>query len=300
MAVGAGHSQYDPSGSSWVFSGTSGVAGNGSTFTSSNPPAAEASQVAFLESTGSFSQAVSNWAAGTYVLTFEAAQRGSDQASRQNFSVLVDGTVVGTFTPSNSSYQSFASLAFYVTAGVHTISFQGLDSAGGDNTVLLDQVSLVQVTSAQISDPGFEQVVVGSGHFQYDPTGSPWTFSGSAGISGNKSGFTGSNPPAPQGSQVAFIQSAGSFSQTVSNWVAGTYVLTFEAAQRGSNQASEENFSVLIDGNVVGTFTPSSSSYQGYSTLVFTVTAGAHTITFQGLDSAGGDNTAMIDAVEIL
>jgi hypothetical protein len=29
------------------------------------------------------------------------------------------------------------------------------------------------------------------------------------------------------------------------------------------------------------------------------VTAGSHTITFQGLDSAGGDNTALVDAVSI-
>ena len=57
---------------------------------------------------------------------------------------------------------------------------------------------------------------------------------------------------------------------------------------------------MLIDGNVVGTFTPSSTSYQSYSTATFTVTAGAHTITFQGLDSAGGDNTAFIDGVSIV
>ena len=43
--------------------------------------------------------------------------------------------------------------------------------------------------TSSIGDPGFEQVVVGAGHFQYDPTGSPWAFSGSSGISGNNSGF---------------------------------------------------------------------------------------------------------------
>ena len=54
---------------------------------------------------------------------------------------------------------------------------------------------------------------------------------------------------------------------------------------------------MLIDGNVVGTFTPSGTSYQSFTTAAFTVTAGTHTITFQGLDSAGGDNTAFIDQV---
>ena len=155
-------------------------------------------------------------------------------------------------------------------------------------------------STSSIGDPGFEQVVVGAGHFQYDPTGSPWAFSGSSGISGNNSGFTWGNPPAPQGSKVAFLQETGSFTQTVADWAAGSYVLTFDAAQRGNFGVSQQNFNVLIDGNIVGTFTPSGTSYQGYSTAVFTVTtAGPLTITFQGLDSAGGDNTAFIDGVSV-
>ena len=59
-----------------------------------------------------------------------------------------------------------------------------------------------------------------------------------AGISGNNSGFTSGNPPAPQGSQVAFLQGTGSFSQTVAGWAAGSYVITFDAAQRGNFQTS--------------------------------------------------------------
>ena len=112
------------------------------------------------------------------------------------------------------------------------------------------------------------------------------------GISGNGSGFTAGNPPAPQGAQVAFLQSTGSFSQAVAGWAAGSYLLTFRAAQRGNFRASRQDFRVLVDGVVVGTFTPSGTSYQPYTTAAFTVAAGSHTITFQGLDSAGGDNTA--------
>ena len=57
--------------------------------------------------------------------------------------------------------------------------------------------------------PVVEQVVVGASTFKYDPTGSPWAFTGGAGVSGNKSGFTSGNPPAPQGVQVAFLQDSG-------------------------------------------------------------------------------------------
>ena len=62
--------------------------------------------------------------------------------------------------------------------------------------------------------------MLATGAFQYDPptgtlpTNTPWTFTGSSGISSNNSGFTG-NQPAPQGNQVAFLQQYGSFTQSV-------------------------------------------------------------------------------------
>ena len=227
VSLGAGQFQYRPTGSPWTFSGTAGISANNSGFTSGNPAAPDGAQVAFLQRTGSFSQTVSNWAAGSYVLTFDAAQRGNFRTSRQDFRVLVDGVVVGSFTPSGTSYQSFSTPVFNVTAGSHTITFQGLNSAGGDNTVFIDGIARinkslmtdggfeqVQVGAGQfqyegvvpMDDGGFEQVQVGAGKFQYRPTGSPWTFSGNAGISANKSGFTSGNPAAPDGAQVAFLQ----------------------------------------------------------------------------------------------
>ena len=117
---------------------------------------------------------------------------------------------------------------------------------------LIDKISY----SPAAGDAGFEQVTVGAGHFQYRPAGSPWAFSGGAGISGNNSGFTSGNPPAPQGAQVAFLQKTGSFSQTVAGWAAGSYVISFDAAQRGNFQASRQDFQVLVDGAVVGPSRP--------------------------------------------
>src|SRR3984893_12874468 len=40
-------------------------------------------------------------------------------------------------------------------------------------------------------------------------------------------------------------------------------------------------------------------SYATYTTAPFRVPSGSHTITFQGLDTAGGDNTAFIDDVHV-
>jgi subtilisin family serine protease len=177
-------------------------------------------------------------------------------------------------------------------------ALSGLTVTGG----VVDAGAAVTTGGSQapaVGDAGFEQVAVGDGAYQFDPTGSAWTFAGNAGVSGNDSGFTAGNPAAPEGSQVAFLQYNGSASQAVSGWAAGTYVVTFDAAQRGNWQASAQDFEVLIDGQVVGTFTPADTSYRSYATAAFTVSAGTHTITFQGLDSAGGDNTAFIDQVAI-
>jgi hypothetical protein len=305
--VGSGPTayQYNPSGSPWTFTGTSGVSGNGSDFTSGNPDAPEGSQVAFLQETGSFSQ-VANFAAGTYSLSFLAAQRQIDQASSQTFEVEIDGSVVGTFTPADTNYRLYSTDSFTVTAGDHTIAFVGLNPNGSDNTAFIDFVNLHVLTS--VDDPGFEMPVVGSGPdaYRYSPTGSPWTFTSpqipgnGAGVSGNGSGFTSGNPNAPQGGQVAFLQGVGStITQTVNFLTAGTYTLSFLAAQRQIDQANCQTFEVEIDGTVVGTFTPSDTSYRPFTTDGFAVTAGLHTIRFVGLDLAGQQDTAFIDAVSV-
>jgi hypothetical protein len=303
--------QYSPTGSPWTFTSPqvpgsgAGVSGNGSGFTDGNPDAPQGSQVAFLQGTGTISQSA-YFAPGTYSIRFLAAQRGDQfQAGSQTFAAQIDDTVVGTFTPADTSYRLLSTDSFTVTAGYHTISFVGRDPAAQD-TAFLDAVNIHALTS--VADPGFETPVVGSGPnaYQYSPTGSPWTFvspqvpGSGAGVSGNGSGFTDGNPDAPQGSQVAFLQGTGTISQTVNFVRAGTYTLSFLAAQRGDLfQASSQTFAVKIDGNVVGTFTPSDQSYRPYTTDGFAVTAGNHTVTFVGLDPAGTQDTAFLDAVSV-
>jgi len=52
----AGGYQYAPPGATWVFSGGAGISGNGTAFTSGNPPAPEGVQVAFLQGSGQVAQ----------------------------------------------------------------------------------------------------------------------------------------------------------------------------------------------------------------------------------------------------
>jgi len=304
VSVGQGGYAYGPSNSAWTFTSQSGLTGNNSAFTNGDPAAPQGTQVAFLQSYGTISQAVAGWAAGSYTISFQAIQRAGNN---QNFQVLVDGAVVGSFQPAGSTYQTDTTAAFTVGAGSHTITFQGIDTVGGDNTAFFDAVSVAsaggtapQATAAvpatYVADPGFDAVVVGPGGYAYNPAGSPWAFNGQAGLSGNASGFTNNNPNAPQGQQVAFLQTTGTLTQTITVAVAGSYQLAFAAAQRAGNN---QDFQVLVDGTVVGTFRPAGSSYEWYGTAAFSVAAGSHTLTFRGLDSAGGDNTAFLDAVSL-
>ena len=169
--------------------------------------------------------------------------------------------------------------------------------AVGQNYQVADNVSPTGFT-----DPGFENPSQGTGGsaYQYDPTGSAWSFSGSAGLAGNGSGFTAGNPNAPQGSQVAFLQKTGTISQVVNFPAAGTYQISVSAAQRGNKGTSNEEVKVLVDGTVAGTITPASTSYATYTTASFNVTAGSHTITFVGVDPTGKDYTALLDQASIL
>jgi hypothetical protein len=287
--------EYDPTGSPWAFSGGAGVSGNGTAFTGGNPAAPQGSQVVFLQEQGSISQAVT-FAAGTYTISFSAAQRGNGGGA-QNLQVLLDGNVVSTFNNlSGTGYSTLTTAGFTVTAGSHVITIQGTN-ANGDNTAFVDQIAITQVTTG-LTDPGFEQLPLGAGGYQYNPAGSAWTFSGNAGVAGNSSAFTSGNPAAPQGSQVAFLQNTGGVTQSMT-FAAGTYTIGFNAAQRG-NGGGAQTFQVLVDGAVVGTFNNLTGT--GYNTLTtgsFAVTAGNHTVTFQGTNLNGGDNTAFIDNVMI-
>jgi hypothetical protein len=289
VGTGPGAYRYAPMGSPWMFTGTAGVAGNGSSF--GNPDAPQGTQVAFLQEFGSISQSV-NFPGTVCSISFAAAQRSSNP-TWQTLEVLVDGNLVSDFTPVGSSFAAYNSGPFQVTAGVHTISFVGTDPDGRDNTAFVDQVQINHV----IASDGFEVPSVGSG-VQYDPTTSPHlTFSGTAGIAGDGSSLTSGNPPAPQGTQVAFLQGSGSF--TASGGVpAGTYTITFMAAQAAGN-LNNETVQVLVDGVVVGTFTPISTGYTAFTTSSFTLAAGPHTLTFAGHGPDSTD-TVLIDEVQLL
>lgn len=168
------------------------------------------------------------------------------------------------------------------------------------SAMLTAAVSNTSAANLAIPNSGFETPVVGAGQFQYTPSSGSWSWSAGSGVSGNGSGFTANNPNAPEGAQVGILQGGAAISQQISGFSAGiTYTLRFHAAQRNYAQAGQ-NWNVQVNGTVVGTFAPpqSAQTYTEY-TANFTTTAGTKELKFQGVNSAGGDNTAFIDNVRI-
>jgi hypothetical protein len=290
--------QYAPGGSAWTFSGGSGISTNGSAVTTGNPGAPDGgTQVGFLKGISGMSQPVM-LAAGSYDLSFEAAQRSANTDSQgQEVEVLVDSAVVGLIVPVGTSYSLYETPSFTVAGGTHTIQLVGLDPLGGDDTALIDLVSLT-ASQDEVVDGGFETPVLASASYMVEPSGTPWQFSGLAGISGNGSALTSGSPVAPQGAQVGFLMNNASMSYT-EYLDPGTYNLSFLAAQRAKFQSQSQTIEVLVDGADVGSITPASTTYSMYETSNFTVAAGVHTIEFLGQSPQNASSTAFIDQVEL-
>ena len=142
-SIGGGSYRYYPTGGSWTFAGASpsgsGLVANGSGF--SNPNAPLGTQTAFVQEYGTISQVLSGFIPGkTYTLTYSAAQRPGYPG--ESWNVKIDSRVIQSNSPGSTSFAPY-SAAFVATATSHTLSFVGTDLLGGDNTVFLDNVSLV-------------------------------------------------------------------------------------------------------------------------------------------------------------
>jgi glucose/arabinose dehydrogenase len=291
----AGSYQYLPSGATWVFTGGAGITGNGNAFTSGNGVAPEGSQVAFLQGNGMVAQTV-NLTAGSYTLSFQAAQRGNYQVGTQIVLVQIDGVTVGQYQPPNTTYSGYTTPSFTIAGSDnHTIALVGAGS-GTDFTAFIDDVRLTAGSTSSFSNGGFESPNL-AGAYRYAPPGATWVFT-AAGITGNSNAFTSGNSAAPEGSQVAFLQGHGMVAQTA-NLSAGSYTLSFQSAQRGNYQVGTQIVLVQLDGATVGQYQPPGTAYSGYTTPAFTVaSSGSHTIALVGAGS-GTDFTAFIDDVRL-
>lgn len=226
---------------------------------------------------------VNNQVAGTPTLTVG----GNNQSS----------TFSGTIT------NTAGTLALAKT-GTGTLTLSGTNGYSGATIVNGGVLQLGQSgkgNTIAIPNNSFETPVESS--WAYGPiTGSSWSFGtsalGSSGLDPNTG--TWYPTPAPDGKQAAFIQSGGSFSQTITASAAGVYAITFQAEGR-SGTHGPEGVIVQVDGITVATWTDTAVSQSQWQTYQATtrLTAGNHTLTFVGNNTLGGDKSVAIDNVQM-
>jgi hypothetical protein len=153
---------YLPTGGAWIFGGGTGGVISDNSFTGGSGIAVpnsdftrdssgDATQVAFLQGgrNSYIAQRIYFPKAGKYVVTFQSAQRGSGSSSHltsvdhEDFCLLINNFVLGTFYPTSAAFKTYTSKPFDVdTPKTVVVGFVGIDTAGDDETVLLDNVSI--------------------------------------------------------------------------------------------------------------------------------------------------------------
>ena len=156
-----------------------------------------------------------------------------------------------------------------------------------------------QNSSLSLKNGSFEGPYAVSGGNQWIalPSGAQWVFAGSAGLATNQT-TTWAPTPLPDGSQLAYIQGASGFQQTLVGMDAGSYTVSFYAAARLGYTVNP--IQVLVDGqNLLQLTSLTNPGWTQYTTSPITLTAGNHTLQFSGLGVSGQDADIAIDNVFI-
>jgi len=249
--------------------GSSGIAGNSSWWWPVGASAfpGDGAQTAYLRGSGSFAQ-TTTLTAGTYQLTFEAASVEKSSPNPEEFLVLVDGQIEGDFTPGNG-YSAYATDAFTLAAGVHTIQFQGLaDPSGSYGTAIVDNVQLRAASGSLVDDGGFEAPALASETLAYNGIqrfGNWWT-------TPNTVMQVSPSTPPPEGQQFLRLSNGGVF-QDLPTVPGQTYSLSFDM-MTGGQDGDSVSARVFWDGQLLDTpATQLHSGSQSWDKFQYTVTA---------------------------
>ncbi len=192
-------------------------------------------------------------------------------------------------------------MAAYVDAAVtngvtYYYVVTGTNSAG-QSMISGEASASPQETVPVIGNPGFESPQTVFDAFQ--PTGAAWTFTPVSGVTVNGSDYMAGNPPAPEGTQAAFLEANATISQALSPFIPGNiYKITFAAAQQGNAAGPPQTWSVQMDGKALGTFSPPATTTNYLDDAVFfKATATSHRLSFVG--GTFTISTVLIDNVRI-
>ena len=134
-----------------------------------------------------------------------------------------------------------------------------------------------------------------------NPSGASWTFHQEKGQEAGINLLTGPihAPPAPDGSRhTAFLRGEGSGISQVIHFDAGNFTVSFDAVKRTGYTSAAIPLTVTIDGKAVFTLEAAklSDAWGSFTTPVFPLTAGAHTL---AITAGAGDSMDLIDNVAI-
>ncbi len=294
-----GNTRVGPFTNGWVFGDRTGIMHNGSVF--ENPDAPQGIQAAYLKTdggvAGQFSQKI-QFKEGTYQMSFQAAKRTSF-GGLQTFDVYFDDIVIGSYAPSSGTYMTFTTDSFTASAGEHTIKFVATTTEG-DNTAYIDDIRIGSPQPPKapaFANAGFESPSTNGA--KAGPMTDGWVFNNRAGVQRNGSAFGAAE--APEGIQTGLLQSKDGEQAEIKQslyFPAGAYAIRFQAAKRGGF-GGPQSFDVYVDDTRIGSYQPATTAFEAYTTDVFTVSSGNHTVTFRATTTAG-DNTAFIDDVQIV
>ena len=151
--------------------------------------------------------------------------------------------VTAVIQPKSNDYSEYTTAPFTLPAGNYTLKFEGLEKSA----MAVALVDFVRLNTTVVPNGSFEDPDVSQepGGYQYNPSGTGWTYNYHSGIAANGSDLTSNNPPAPDANQVAFLQNDGVISQV---WAAsgGTYTLKFKAAQSKGVNEIDQRFQVTL------------------------------------------------------
>lgn len=149
-----------------------------------------------------------------------------------------------------------------------------------------------------LQNTSFETTSIAVGSYGYGNVASNWSFSGGAGISGDSAAW--GTTSTTDGTHYAFLQAQSSISQTFTSTSIYDLVFTFDYALR-PNYAVGQTIQLSLDGNVLGSISPTTPAWRTISFTADDILAGTHTLTFTGLAnfSIFGDTTGFIDNIRL-
>ena len=208
----------------------------------------------------------------------------------------------------NAAYDALNRLTSVTQDGALSTTLPVLNEAySNDKIGNMTSKAGVTITAPATARYGFEAYSVYSTAgqcycFAYAPNTGAWVFSGAAGVSENGTCLTSGNPPTPQMTRTAFLQTGGRMAITVTGLtVSETYRIGFVMARRGNYNAHlGRTFTVTMGGQNLGVYSPMTTTWEQALTAAVVANATSLQLVLEAGAEPGIDSMALIDDVAVM